>query len=57
MQAHDGSGTDERLGPDLPRGRGKSFGGDRNLAFTTPRLRWLPTRLHMSWPHREGLFL
>jgi hypothetical protein len=26
----------------------------RNLALTTPRLRWLPTRAHMSWPHQEG---
>jgi hypothetical protein len=23
----------------------------------TPWLHWLPTHVHMSWPHQEGLFL
>jgi hypothetical protein len=53
--------TDERLAPDLLRGRGKLTGGDldideegveqndRDLAITTPGLRWLPTCMHMSW--------
>jgi hypothetical protein len=57
------------LSPDLPRGRGKSIGReldvdeegseqiDRNLAITTPQLRWLPTCAHTSWPRQEGLFL
>jgi hypothetical protein len=56
----------ERLDPDLLRGRGKSIDGDldvdeegseqndQNLAITTPRLHWLPTCVHMSWPHQEG---
>jgi hypothetical protein len=30
---------------------------DCNLAITTPRLRWLSTRTHMSWPRQEGLSL
>jgi hypothetical protein len=45
---------DERLVPDLPRGSGRSIGGDRNLVITTPRLRWLPTYAHMNWPRQEG---
>jgi hypothetical protein len=57
---------DERFSPDLPRGRGKSIGGDldvdeegyeqidRNLAITTPWLHWLPTCAHTSWPCQEG---
>jgi hypothetical protein len=60
---------DERLGPNLSRGRGRSIRGDlrcwwrrlwtddRNLAITTSWLRWLPTGMHMSWPHLEGLSL
>jgi hypothetical protein len=56
---------DERLVPDLLRGRDKSIDGDldvdkegseqndRNLAITTPRLCWLPIRAHMNWPHQE----
>jgi hypothetical protein len=59
----------ERLSPDLLRGRGKSIGGEldvdeegskqieRNLAITTPWLHLLPTHAHMSWPCQEGLFL
>jgi hypothetical protein len=67
---HDGARQcDERLVPDLPRGRGRSIGGeldvgeegfridDRNLAITTPRIHWLPIRAHTSWPHQEGLSL
>jgi hypothetical protein len=23
-------------------------------AVTTPRLRWLPTRVHMNWPRQDG---
>jgi hypothetical protein len=60
---------DEKLVLDLPRGRGKSIGGDldvdqegseqinRNLTITTPWLCWLPTRVHTSCPHQEDLSL
>jgi hypothetical protein len=57
---------DERLDPDLLRDRGKSIYEDlnideegseknyQNLVITTLRLRWLPTRMHTSWPRQEG---
>jgi hypothetical protein len=56
---------DEGLAPDLPRGRGRSIGGDldvaeedaehdRNHAITTRWLCWLPTHAYTSWPHQEG---
>jgi hypothetical protein len=56
---------DERLHPNLLRGRGNSISdldvdeegsqqNDQTLAITTPRLCWLPTLTHMSWPHQEG---
>jgi hypothetical protein len=57
---------DERLVPDRLRGRRKSLDGDlnvdeedsqqnkRNSAITTPRLCWLPTHAHTSWPRQEG---
>jgi hypothetical protein len=60
---------DERSSLDLLRGSGKSIGVDldvdeegseqiyRTLVITTPRLCWLPTCTHMSWPHQEGLSL
>jgi hypothetical protein len=60
---------DELLVPDLPRGSGRSTDGeldvgeegfrtdDCNLAITTPRLCWLLTHGHMSWPRQEGLSL
>jgi hypothetical protein len=58
--------VDEKLVPNLLRGRGMSIGGDlnvdeegfeqngRNLAITTPRLCLLPTWVHMNWPRQEG---
>jgi hypothetical protein len=57
---------DERLVSNLLRGRDKRVDGDldvdeegseqnnQNLAITTPRLRWLPTRAHTSWPCQKG---
>jgi hypothetical protein len=58
--------VNEGLVPDLLRARGKSICGDRNineedyehnghnLTITTPRLRWIPTRVHTSWPRQEA---
>jgi hypothetical protein len=63
------SASDERLVHDLPKGIAKLIDGDlnvdeegfeqndRNLAITTTRLYWLPTHVHMSWTHQEGLSL
>jgi hypothetical protein len=46
---------DERLVPNLPRGRGRSIGGDLNIGeegFEQTIITVMS--VHMSWPHQEG---
>jgi hypothetical protein len=44
-----GERADERLVPDLPRGRGRSIGGDLNIGKEGSE--------QTSWPNQEGLSL